>query len=84
MNEILSLHDYLLTCFHYIHQNPLKAKLVVHLNDWPYSSYPDYYYERNGAICNKKLSFQLLELSEIDFKKEGMAELNDNIIEGLF
>ncbi|HMJ45848.1 MAG TPA: hypothetical protein VK498_00865 [Ferruginibacter sp.] len=84
INKALSLHDYLLTCFHYIHQNPLKAKLVANLNDWPYSSYPDYYHQRNGTICNKNLTFQLLDLSAIDFEKDGMVELNDNIIEGLF
>ena len=82
--ESFSNHAYLLTCFHYIHQNPLKAKLVNNLNDWLYSSYPDYYKNRKGTICNKTLVMQLLGLSEIDFKKDTNAELNDDIIKGLF
>ena len=82
--ESFSNHAYLLTCFHYIHQNPLKAKLVNNLNDWLYSSYPDYYKNRKGTICNKTLVMQLLGLSEIDFEKDTNAELNDDIIKGLF
>ena len=42
--------SYLVTCFHYIHQNPLIAALVMHLKDWKYSSYPDYYKYRNGTL----------------------------------
>ena len=82
--ESFSNHAYLLTCFHYIHQNPLKAKLVNDLNDWLNSSYPDYYKNRKGTICNKTLVMQLLGLSEIDFEKDTNAELNDDIIKGLF
>ncbi|MBK8788559.1 MAG: transposase [Chitinophagaceae bacterium] len=82
--ENLSTCEYLLTCFHYLHQNPLKAKLVNHLAEWPYSSYPDFYNERKGTICNKSLAIKLLELSEIDFKKDYISELNDDIIERIF
>jgi putative transposase len=82
--ENFPIHEYLLTCFHYIHQNPLKAKLVKHLAEWPYSSYPDFYNQRNGTICNKSLALKLLDLSEIDFKKDYRGELNDDIIERIF
>ncbi len=83
-DELFTNQDYIITCFHYIHQNPLKAKLVNLLSKWPYSSYPDYYSDRNGTICNKALAIELLELSSIDFKKDGIGELNDNIIERIF
>lgn len=79
-----STHEYLLTCFHYIHQNPLKAKLVNSLKDWQYSSCPDYYYGRNGTICNKTLSSKLLGLTENDFKTPVLKELDNHIVEGLF
>jgi len=79
-----SNHDYLLTCFYYINQNPLQAKLVSHLKDWPYSSYPDYYNHRSGTICNKDLAMQLLELSFVDFGKDHMGELDDNLIKEIF
>lgn len=76
--------DYLLTCFHYIHQNPKQAKLVPHLKDWQYSSYPDYYNIRNGTVCNKVLALQVLGLSKPDLKAEEFIALNDKIIEELF
>jgi putative transposase len=82
--EKFSTHEYLLTCFHYIHQNPLKAKLVNNLKDWLYSSYPDYYCNRKGTICNKTSAMRLLELSKIDFKKDNLIELNNDIIDGIF
>jgi len=42
-----SHQDYFRTCFHYIHQNPLVAKLVSRLEDWEYSSFKDYAGLRN-------------------------------------
>jgi putative transposase len=80
INELFTNQDYVFTCFHYIHQNPLKAMLVKHLTEWPYSSYPDYYNQRNGTICNKPLAMQLLDVSEID----SVNELNNDIIERIF
>ncbi len=32
-------NQYLITLISYIHQNPIRAKLVSHLDDWTYSSY---------------------------------------------
>jgi len=84
LNKHFSKHDHLLTCFHYIHQNPLKANMVSTLKEWPYSSYADYYNDRKGMICNKELAFRLLELSEIDFKNQDIPELNNDIIDRIF
>ena len=58
--------------------------LINHLKDWLYSSYPDYYSNRNGTICNKPLAMQLLDLSEIDFKNYNIDDLNNDIIERIF
>lgn len=82
--ENFSTNESLLTCFHYIHQNPLKAKLVKDLKSWVYSSYADYYSGRKGTICNKLLFFKLLGLTENDFKTTVIQELDNNIVEGLF
>ena len=83
-DKLFTNQDYILTCFYYFHQNPLKAKLVKLLSEWPYSSYRDYYNGRNGTICNKPLTMKLLGLSEIDFKKDSVEELNHTIIERIF
>ena len=47
-------------CFHYIHQNPMKANLVKKMEDWDYSSFKDYCGLRNGTLSNKELAIQLL------------------------
>ena len=51
-----------LTCFHYIHQNPLRAGLVTHLERWPWSSYLDYAGLRAGTWCPQALTRELLDL----------------------
>jgi REP element-mobilizing transposase RayT len=55
--------NYDLTCLHYIHQNPMKAKLVERMEDWPYSSFKDYCGLGDETICNVALAVQLLGLN---------------------
>jgi REP element-mobilizing transposase RayT len=55
--------NYLINCMHYCHQNPWKAGLIEKIEDWPYSSFPDYCGFRNGTLCNKNL---LMELTGYD------------------
>lgn len=50
-------------CFHYIHQNPLKAGLVSRIEDWQFSSFNEFY-KRNEGLCNKRLAIELLDLPE--------------------
>lgn len=71
------------TCFHYIHQNPLKANLVTELEGWEYSSFRDYCRLRNGTLCNKELAYQLLEIpvEKQLFYNESYRVICDEIIE---
>jgi REP element-mobilizing transposase RayT len=55
---------YGLTCFHYIHQNPVCAGLVQNMGEWPYSSYPDYCSNRSGKLVTKHFALEMLGLSE--------------------
>ena len=48
--------DYAVGCFEYIHENPVKAGLVLSPEDWAWSSYRDYAGLRNGTMCNKELA----------------------------
>ena len=41
-------------CFDYIHQNPVKAKMVNNATDWEFSSAVDYANLRNGKLINKE------------------------------
>ncbi len=57
-DSTLNTPDYYSSCFNYIHSNPLQAGLVKNLNDWPYSSYPDFVGLREGNLCNKELALK--------------------------
>ena len=54
----IRLHDpqkeYPQVCFNYIHQNPVKAGLVKHSEDWEFSSFRDICGLRNGKLISKK------------------------------
>ncbi len=54
--------DYPFVCFHYIHQNPLRARLVAQLEDWEFSSFRDYAGLRGGTLADKALAGQLVDL----------------------
>jgi len=47
-------------CFDYIHQNPVKAKLVEKETDWEFSSTKDYANIRNGKLVNKTVAFEYI------------------------
>ena len=53
--------EYAQTCFHYIHQNPLKSKLVKKMEDWPHHSFNEYWKGEKG-ICNVALAIELLAI----------------------
>ena len=48
--------DYARQCFDYIHQNPVRARIVSSATDWIYSSARDYSGLRNGDLCNQHLA----------------------------
>jgi len=58
--------EYLLNCISYIHNNPVKAKIVRELNEYKYSSYNDYIYKRGIATTK---TIKLVFGSIIDYIK---------------
>ncbi len=54
-------NDYAYQCFHYIHQNPVKADLVPEATDYEWSSAKDYAGLRKGSLCNLALGRDLIE-----------------------
>lgn len=71
--KLLGEEAYIVNCFHYIHQNPVKAGLVVDMNDWPYSSCNDVHRDIAARLCSQLPSeiFRMVEsyptnLAEID------------------
>jgi putative transposase len=75
---------YTTTCFHYIHQNPMKAKLVNLLEEWPYSSFRDYAGLRKGTLCNQELSRQVLLVHFEAFYQESYRVIQEDVVKQLF
>jgi len=70
-------NNYIENCFHYIHQNPLNARLVKRIEDWPYSSFPDYAGLRKGTLCNKDLAFEMMNLNRENFLEQAYAVIEE-------
>ena len=54
--------DYALNCFMYVHQNPYLAKLVDKIEDWEFSSFPDYIGNRNGSLVNMQKGIDIFQV----------------------
>ena len=52
--------EYLLGLTRYIHRNPLKAGLVQRVEEWKFSSYPEYVGSRNGTIPTTDLILEMI------------------------
>lgn len=63
-------HDYSLTAFHYVHQNPLRAGLVDRMEDWEFSSFREYTGEGKVMLCNQDVAKELLDLDLSRFYDE--------------
>ncbi len=62
-------------CLHYIHQNPLKSKLVEKMEEWEYSSFLDYCGKRNGTLCNKELAVSILGINLKSFYEDSYRQI---------
>jgi putative transposase len=79
----LNVREYLFTCFHYVHQNPLRAGLVNKLEAWDFSSFKDYARLRNGTLVNKEVA-KLYEIyNPANFIKESYTAINDEYVKYL-
>ena len=66
--------------FLYIHNNPLEAHLVSTLENWPYSSWLDYYGFREDTICNKRKAKQRIGLNDADFNAATYLQADEEIV----
>jgi putative transposase len=76
--------SYALSCFHYIHQNPVKANLVAKMEQWPFSSFLDYARERNGTLVDKKFTCQYLDINPKSIVEESKKAIDPRIINKLY
>ena len=79
---------YLINCIKYIHQNPLKAKIVSNCEDYKYSSYNDY--KNNVGVSQSKIVKELfgekcdyIKLFQNSFNRRqiDIAEENEDVKE---
>jgi REP element-mobilizing transposase RayT len=76
--------SYGITCMHYIHQNPMKAKLVSKMEEWPYSSFADYCGLRKGTLCNRELATLLFDINAANFYDDSYKAISDEDLENIF
>jgi len=81
--KIISNLDYKRVCLHYIHQNPLKARLVHKMEDWQYSSFSDFIGERKGTLCNINMAIQVLDINFQTFYSDSYQAVNDEAIQNI-
>lgn len=60
--------DYLTTCFHYIHQNPLKSGIVTRMENYEMSSFQDYAGFRDETLCNKEVAYSYLDIPKSSYE----------------
>ncbi len=68
LNACDFLKQYPQVCFDYIHQNPVKAKLVSKIEDWEFSSARDYLKLRDGSLININKAKEYIDLSHLNRK----------------
>jgi putative transposase len=73
-----------LHCMRYIHQNPLKAGLVEKIEQWNYSSFPDYCGFRRDAICECELAKELLAIKSNTFYQDSYVDVSRGLIRECF
>lgn len=71
--------DYLVSVFHYIHQNPLRANLVSRMEDYPWSSFGEYLSTREG-MCNTEAAYKFIGLNKERFLKDAYAVIPDDVL----
>ena len=74
------------TCFHYIHQNPVKAGLVKEIERWEFSSVREYALLRNEKLCNQEKAYLLLNIPKDrnEFLELSRQVLSEEIIGRIF
>ncbi len=76
--------NYALACFMYIHQNPVMAGLVENMEDWEFSSYPDFLGVRNGKLVNKDLAFEIIGIDKENFQALSNMMIDDKLLRVIF
>lgn len=77
-------NSYLLTCLHYIHQNPMKANLVRKMEDWQYSSFRGYMGMEMYLNCNQSLLLSLTGYDALTFYERSSVVIAEEELENIW
>lgn len=66
-SKFIESDEYARICFWYIHFNPVAAKIVENMADWPYSSYRSFIGLKEDILLNKNRAQDILGFSSVDF-----------------
>jgi hypothetical protein len=80
----VSQNNYSLTCFNYIHQNPINSEIVNKTEDWEFSSFKDFAGIRKSNIVNMELAIELLNLDLSNFTSIIKKNLKEEDIKMIF
>ncbi len=75
---------YALNCFHYIHQNPIKAGLVKKMEDWEFSSFREFSKDIPERIVNPQLVQEIIGFDIEGFREQSFDILNEEDVEGIW
>jgi len=75
---------YALNCFHYIHQNPLKAGLVKQMEEWEFSSFSEYTGGNKSGIVNIHLANDIIGFELENFYEQSYMKLEERELEGIW
>jgi putative transposase len=73
-----------LTCMNYIHQNPLKAGLVIKLEQWRYSSFREICGFGKQVLCNKAHVDEHLQINPKTFYADSYLQISPEVIRACF
>lgn len=82
--KLILSDEHAITTFHYIDQNPVKARLVNSPEQWDFSSFKDYAGLRDGKLCNKEKAIELFGLRRIDLMSETNQEISEERVQWIF
>ncbi|PKL84907.1 MAG: transposase [Ignavibacteriae bacterium HGW-Ignavibacteriae-1] len=69
---------YLISLMIYIHQNPVRSKLVAKPEEWEFSSYQDYIDLRKGTLPSKSIILNQIKKEELQILTNNPIKTIDN------
>ena len=77
-------NKYAVSCFHYIHRNPVEAGIVSSIFDWNYSSFNDHAGLRNGNLCNINLAQTIINYDKDNLEYQTLHKPDDNALKHIW